>query len=49
MKISRELEVNDNDKFELVDGLIYRREQNFNFVVPEAMITNLIPIYHDEI
>lgn len=48
-EIANELEYNDRDKFELIDGLVYRKGQDRSrFVVPESMINNIIRIYHDD-
>lgn len=48
-QVSKELEFNDNDKFELIDGLVYRKGTDRpRFVVPDAMISNIICIHHDE-
>lgn len=43
-EISRELELSENnDKFVLIDGLIYRKvDADLKFVVPEAMVTQVI-------
>lgn len=47
--IAKELEFSDSKKFELIDGLIYRKDiDRPRFVIPEAMVTNIIRVYHDE-
>jgi len=48
-KISRRLELEDDDRFALIDGLVYRKvDENFRFVIPEAMIYSVLKIYHDD-
>lgn len=48
-EISKELEYNSSDKFELIDGLVYKKEENdLKFVVPESMVINLFKTHHDE-
>lgn len=48
--VANQLEFAESDKFELIDGLIYRKDQERSrFVVPESMETNLIRIHHDEL
>lgn len=48
-ELSRELEVQESQKFALVDGLIYKREtEGLKFVVPETMIPSLIRAHHDD-
>lgn len=48
--LAEQLEMSDNDKFELIDGLIYRKAADYaRFVVPESMINNLIRIHHDQL
>lgn len=38
----------DNDKFKLIDGLIYKKSPDKpRFVVPELMVNNIIRVYHD--
>ncbi|XP_011858461.1 PREDICTED: uncharacterized protein K02A2.6-like [Vollenhovia emeryi] len=47
--ITQSLETGDNDKFELINGLIYRKYSGKPlFVIPESMINKIIHIYHDE-
>lgn len=42
LKISRELEFNDSDKFKLINGLVYKiTEGRDKFVVPDTMIQRL--------
>lgn len=49
-KISRSLEYEDSDRFALVDGLLYRKDgDNLKFVVPDAMIHNLLRAHHDDV
>lgn len=48
-EIARELEMQDNDRFNLIDGLVYRRENgNMKFVVPESMIISILRAHHDD-
>jgi len=43
------LELKDDDKFQLIEGLVYTRDSDRpRFVVPNAMINNIIRIYHDK-
>lgn len=43
IEISEQLEYGTNEKFELIDGLVYKKdEQNFKFVVPESMVASLL-------
>lgn len=47
--IAKDLEFEDNDKFKLIDGLVYRKgPDKSRFVVPAAMTTQIIRIYHDK-
>lgn len=47
--IANELEFSDNEKFELINGLVYRKTPDHSlFVVHESMVNNLIKSYHDE-
>lgn len=48
-KISNKLELGDNEKFAVVDGLVYKKlEDGQKFVVPEAMVTNILRAHHDD-
>jgi len=48
--IAENLEFEDNDKFILFDGLVYRKQPDkHRFVVPDSMINNIIRVYHDEL
>jgi len=48
-KISRKLELIEDERYSLVDGLVYRRvENNLRFVVPDSMIHRILRIYHDD-
>jgi len=48
-EISRNLELEDSDRFALVDGLVYRKDgDNLKFVVPDAMIHSLLRAHHDD-
>lgn len=49
VEISQELEFNGNNKFALVDGLIYKRiNADLKFVIPKSMIANVIRAHHDK-
>lgn len=48
-EIADNLEFGNNDKFEMIDGLIYRKgEDRARFAVPDSMINNIIRVYHDD-
>lgn len=48
-EIAHYLEYNEHKKFELIDGLVYRkRPDRSRFALPDAMLNNVIKIYHDE-
>lgn len=48
-EIASGLEFEDNEKFDLIDGLVYRKDCDCpRFFVPDSMISNVIRIYHDE-
>jgi len=45
----QELEIRNSDKFELIDGLLYKKESDtLKFVIPSSMIVNVIRAHHDE-
>lgn len=47
-EINRELEFEDNHKFALIDGLVYKKEnENPKFVVPDGIIPSVIRAHHD--
>lgn len=47
--IAHNLEFSNNEKFELINGLIYKKcKDKPRFVVPETMINNIIRVYHDD-
>lgn len=49
-KIQEELEVRESDKFELRNGVVYRkRNGRIYFYVPDSMIQDVIRMCHDEI
>jgi len=49
-QISNDLEFNDNDKFKLIDGLVYRKVgDDFKFYVPDAMIPAVLRAHHDNV
>lgn len=46
--IAQNLEFPDNEKFELIDGLVFRKCMDKpHFAVPETMVNNVIRTYHD--
>lgn len=48
-EISNSLEYNDSDKFALVNGLVYKKDnENLKFVVPESMVINILRAHHDD-
>lgn len=48
--ISEGLELKNNDKFELIEGLVFRKDiDKLRFVIPDSMINNVIRVYHNEI
>jgi len=48
-EIVQDLELRNNDKFELIDGLLYRKENDkLKFVIPSGMIISLLRAHHDE-
>ncbi|KMQ85932.1 hypothetical protein RF55_15252 [Lasius niger] len=48
-KISNELELEDSDRFALIDGLVYRKmDSELKFVVPDSMISNILRAHHDD-
>lgn len=47
--IAKKLESQDLEKFELIDGLVFRKGlDKSRFVILDSMIINMIRIYHDE-
>jgi len=48
-QISEELEFNDNDKFSLVNGLVYKKHgEDLKFAVPVSMVFNVLRAHHDD-
>lgn len=48
-EISESLEVRDNDKFALIDGLVFKKDdEDYKFVVPEFMVNHIVRIHHDD-
>lgn len=48
-EIGKELEFHDSEKFELVDGLVYRKDgNNLKFAVPNTMVDSLLRVHYDE-
>lgn len=49
LNLSQELELKEDPKFLLIDGLVYRRHGNQKrFVVPDSMMTSVLRAHHDE-
>lgn len=49
-EIARELEYKDNDKFVLIEGLVYKKfPDKPRFAVPDSMVFNIIRAYHDNL
>ncbi|XP_024882106.1 protein NYNRIN-like, partial [Temnothorax curvispinosus] len=47
--IAEKLEVENNEKFTLIDGLVFHKGKDKpRFVIPEVMINNIIRVYHDD-
>lgn len=47
--IAENLEFQDDNKFQLIEGLVFTKDSDRpRFVVPDAMINNIIRIHHDE-
>lgn len=47
-ELSLSLELKENRELGLIDGLVFRRgTEKSKFVVPKAMITNIIRYHHD--
>lgn len=47
--IAEKLEFSSDEKFELIEGLVYKKgPDKSHFVVPESMVSNIIRVYHDE-
>ncbi|KMQ87572.1 retrovirus-like pol polyprotein [Lasius niger] len=47
--LARDLEYEGHDKFDLIDGLVFRKAiDKPRFVIPESMVTNIIRVYHGE-
>jgi len=48
-EISESLEIKDSDKFALIDGLVFKKDNNdYKFVVPESMVSHIVRIHHDD-
>lgn len=48
--IANKLEFTEDPKFELIDGLVYKKDNNQSrFVVPETMVNSIIRAYHDDL
>lgn len=46
--LTNSLEEDNSDKFELIEGLVYRKfPDKSRFYVPESMMPNIIRVYHD--
>jgi len=48
-EIANDLEYNSSEKFTLIDGLVYRKDnENLKFVIPDTIISAILRIYHDD-
>jgi len=48
-EIAEKLEFQENDMFQLIDGLVYKKGPDKpRFAVPESMTRNIIKVYHNE-
>lgn len=48
-EIAKELELKDDVRFKLIDGLVYKQDNGRSkFVVPETMLFALLRAHHDE-
>jgi len=48
-QISEDLEFKDSEKFSLVNGLVYRKQDvNLKFAVPESMVVSVLRAHHDD-
>lgn len=48
-EIAKELEFQANEKFQLIDGLVYKKDSdNYKFCVPDAMINSILRAHHDD-
>jgi len=48
LEISKQLELAESEKFDLIDGLVYRKTENQpKFYVPDSMIISILRAYHD--
>lgn len=49
LELSNQLEISDSDKFALVDGLVYRKDENrLKCVVPESIVVSLLRAHHND-
>jgi len=49
-EIANNLEFAEDEKFALIDGLVYRRDgESLKFVIPDMMISKIIRAYHDDV
>lgn len=49
-KIHKDLEMQENDRYELRNGVVYRKHNyGLLFFVPEAMVYNVIRSCHDDV
>lgn len=47
--LARDLEFETHEKFNLIEGLVFRKGPDKpRFVIPESMVMNILRIYHDE-
>jgi len=48
-EIADKLEYEEDAKFELIDGLVYRKgEDSLKFVVPDSMVHSVLKAHHDD-
>lgn len=49
LQIANHLEFAEDERFQLIDGLLYRKgQERSHFVISDSMVNNVIRIYHDE-
>lgn len=50
LEISKNLELEESDRFALCDGLVYRKvDKELKFVIPESMVASMLRAHHDEL
>ncbi|XP_026829817.1 uncharacterized protein LOC113563025 [Ooceraea biroi] len=49
LPLERELEYKQFDKFQLIEGLVYKKDgDRSRFVIPESMLNSVLKTYHDD-